>query len=253
MAHKYSGGRPPDHVCRSGLFYVYELGDETGKTFYVGKGKYDRLHCHEADARRGSQSAPSWKIRETWERGFAITKRIVLVTESELEALAEETALIEKYGPENLTNVLGNPEAMAAISGGNKLHPSTVSRIVELRNSGLKIREIANETGVSVATIQKYTPRTGRTKWNDRAAVVASGLVKLTADQMCVLSSSGIPLREIAGYAGIGSPAVRKIILDSGGKLRSRGRPIPFENGAIEKILKDLEDLGTSAPNTPDV
>lgn len=91
-------------TANQGVFYVYELRDDAGKVFYVGKGQRDRVHHHERNARRGFNSHVCAKIRKLHEAGFNITKVVVFRTDDEKAALAEEVRRIAFYGRANLTN-----------------------------------------------------------------------------------------------------------------------------------------------------
>lgn len=86
------------------LFYVYELCDSDGVVFYVGKGKGGRIHQHEAKARRGIKSHLCNKIRKIATAGGTVIKRVVLETDDEGAAFAEEIRRIAQYGRDNLTN-----------------------------------------------------------------------------------------------------------------------------------------------------
>lgn len=88
----------------SRMFYVYELRDQNGVVFYVGKGSGARIHSHEIKARKGCMSHRSCKIRKIWADGGFIDKVKVWRGFSESEAFTEEKRLIAFYGRDNLTN-----------------------------------------------------------------------------------------------------------------------------------------------------
>lgn len=89
------------------MFYVYQLLDPRDRQpFYVGKGKGRRIHCHEAEARRGVHSAKCDRIRAIWADGFSVEREVVAEYSDENEALAAEFDLIVAIGLGNLTNVL---------------------------------------------------------------------------------------------------------------------------------------------------
>lgn len=85
-------------------FYVYELRDEQGVVFYVGKGSGRRFTAHEIKARRGEQSHRANTIRKIWGRGGRVEREIVFRSSSEQEAFDEEVRRIALYGRVNLTN-----------------------------------------------------------------------------------------------------------------------------------------------------
>jgi hypothetical protein len=88
-------------------WYVYELIDpRTDTVFYVGKGKGQRMHQHEQDARKGICSKKTNKINSIWSDGYEIHKRQVAFFWDESAAYDHETDVIEGYGLENLTNIM---------------------------------------------------------------------------------------------------------------------------------------------------
>ena len=86
------------------MFYVYELRDQAGVPFYVGKGSKRRVHEHERRAKAGIKSHLCHKIRKLWRLGFTVQKTIVFRARDEQAAFAEEKRLIAYYGRANLTN-----------------------------------------------------------------------------------------------------------------------------------------------------
>lgn len=85
-------------------FYVYELRDENGVPFYVGKGSGKRIQQHRQIAKSGRKDHRYCKIRLIWERGADFFEVIVFETDDEEKAFEEEVRLIALYGRDNLTN-----------------------------------------------------------------------------------------------------------------------------------------------------
>jgi hypothetical protein len=86
-------------------FYVYEIIDpRNGETFYVGKGKGDRLKRHLTPSYLKLNHPKSERIREIVDEGF--DPLFVKVEEGldEYEAFRLEKRTIDKIGLENLTN-----------------------------------------------------------------------------------------------------------------------------------------------------
>lgn len=87
-------------------FYVYELIDpDNNKTFYVGKGKANRIYKHLKYALKGDPSEKSHKIRKILHQGSKPLLKIVKSGMSEDKAYQYENILINKYGINNLTNI----------------------------------------------------------------------------------------------------------------------------------------------------
>lgn len=87
-------------------YYVYALIDpETGAPFYIGKGKNNRVSAHEAEARKGRQSAKCDRIRAIWKKGGSVERKILFRTTCSIEALEREAVEISQIGIAHLTNV----------------------------------------------------------------------------------------------------------------------------------------------------
>jgi hypothetical protein len=86
------------------MFYVYELRDETGTTFYVGKGSGRRMYQHKYKAKAGEDTPRAQRIRDILARGGGIAPVIVFRTADESEAYTQERRFITMHGRANLTN-----------------------------------------------------------------------------------------------------------------------------------------------------
>ncbi len=156
------------------MFYVYELCEENGKPFYVGKGKAGRWNAHEKLARRGFTYRVHNKIRKLWREGRKIQRRVVFETLDESLALAKEKELIARYGIENLTNmttggdgVRFTPELRQKIGVALKGKPK--SEIAKQRMREAKVgfvpwnvgipRTVAERAKISASKIGKPTGR----------------------------------------------------------------------------------------------
>jgi hypothetical protein len=85
-------------------FYVYELRDDRGVTFYVGKGSGRRIHEHRYKATSGELSAKARFIRALLRDNREYTAEIVYRTNIERHAFAVERWLIALHGRDRLTN-----------------------------------------------------------------------------------------------------------------------------------------------------
>ena len=94
-------------------FYVYELVDpRDGESFYVGKGKQDRMKHHVKKVRNNDQKDLKknpykfYKIKQILDAGFDdVAYKVILSDVDENSALIKEVELIKAYGKENLTNI----------------------------------------------------------------------------------------------------------------------------------------------------
>lgn len=144
------------------MFYVYELADQNGVVFYVGKGKGNRMNCHESKARWGIQSKVCNKIRSIHASGGTVLKSVVFRTPSESEAFQEEKSRIACHGRISLCNLTdggdgpSNPspevrEKLAAAHRGKKRSYETRER---LRLSHLGLTH-SKETKAKIAAKQR--------------------------------------------------------------------------------------------------
>lgn len=102
------------------------IDPRTNQPFYVGKGKNNRMLCHEREARNRDKYPHRTHhdaIREIIESGLSIIYQKVLINVSEREALKEERRLIECYGRKcNNTGILLNA-ASGGVHGGSSGKP----------------------------------------------------------------------------------------------------------------------------------
>jgi uncharacterized protein len=98
----------PPEVVEKLAAYVYELRDPVdGTTFYVGKGRGNRVFAHAADALASDDAdetpnAKFERIREIRRRDLDVDVRIVRHGLTDSEAFAVEAALIERLGFDDL-------------------------------------------------------------------------------------------------------------------------------------------------------
>lgn len=152
------------------MYYVYELRDpRCGSTFYVGKGKGNRINAHEIEAFAGRQSRKCDRIRQIAAAGFNVEKAKVKHFEDEQAAFDYEAALIESYSLSSLTNI---------VAGGGTARG--VPTLAKDRQEALAISELLNRTnGIKAVEFQimgKWTVfefAESRVGWIERASKIA--------------------------------------------------------------------------------
>lgn len=117
------------------MYYVYDLVDpRDGSTFYIGKGKGDRMSSHELQAATGWNNCKCNRIRDIWKAGFKVTKRRIRFFETENEAYDFEDKLIEHIGLNNLTNMVPGGRGCASYrTKFKRLEPVPMPRLRRFR------------------------------------------------------------------------------------------------------------------------
>lgn len=91
------------------MYYVYIMRRPTGKPFYVGKGRRDRIAMHERNAQSGKDQTYRGRIiRDVLRSGKAIAYELVGFYDSESAAFSEERRLIALYGRFDSGGALAN-------------------------------------------------------------------------------------------------------------------------------------------------
>ena len=152
-------------------YYAEDKADLGLVVFYVGKGckgdYRDRIDEHEIEARVGAHNRKSQVIRDIWSRGLEVHKEKVYYTDIEKEALLEEKILIQKYQSPYLTNVRNNQAEIARIQKelaadverwkAKSRQATSIRKMATLNDliteAGLRKKELADKSGVDVATI----------------------------------------------------------------------------------------------------
>lgn len=134
------------------VFYVYFLLDpRTSQPFYVGKGRDNRMHYHEAAVlgnRKDAKLPHHDRIRELHSLGLAPVNLKVLVDVSEKEALLVEKNLIEHYGRViNGSGILLNKSP--GTENGSGISPKPVDQF-SLEGEFIRTWESAKEASIGV-------------------------------------------------------------------------------------------------------
>ena len=167
-------------------WYVYALvRPDTVEIFYIGKGSVyangiDRIDRHEEEASKGERSKKSDIIRELWAKGLQVQKCKLYETDSEVDAVEYERALIMLMNANgNLANILygGEPNRrFRSIVGGAE------ARRIEQKQEDLV--HFDNRITVS-RTLREYRIRLGWSinKLAQEAAIVRQAAANAEAGQ----------------------------------------------------------------------
>lgn len=93
-------------------------------------------------------------IRQVWEEGHPVQKRIVFETFKEDEALERENLLIQTYGLVNLTNIKKGTSYISTKPAIDRVCASSVFQALRLE-AGLSINQLARLADVYYQTVQR--------------------------------------------------------------------------------------------------
>lgn len=82
----------------SGKFYTYALFDVSGKIFYIGKGKNNRINSHVKPSLLSEKSYKNNKIKDILAKQGYVRREILTEHDNEIDSLHMEKFLIERYG-----------------------------------------------------------------------------------------------------------------------------------------------------------
>ena len=213
-----------DYVSRQLGTYVYRLIDpRNGETFYVGKGKGNRLFAHAAGQQdplgnEGAQEAKIKRIREILNAGFTVSHVIHRHGLDDATALEVEAALMDAYP--GITNVQGGQGSAAR----GVMHAKEAIRLYEAKEANFAHKAILINVNRSAETVQdlydavRYAwtisiPRTQKTQY---VFAVQRGLIigVYQADEWLPATKNnfpGFPGAEVGKVGFRGTEAPRQI------------------------------------------
>lgn len=208
---------PPD-VAAKLKWYVYRLIDpRNGETFYVGKGRGNRIFSHirtERDLEGDDFDNKIKRIREIRLAGFEVAHVIHRHAMDEKTALEVEAALIDAYP--GLTNVAGGTGS----SDYGVMHAKEILRryaaepaVFQHRALLISVNRSAAQTSLYEAT--RYAWKISRSKAKEAEVILATlqGLIvgAFVADDWLPATSANFPGREDVpgrvGFIGREAPA----------------------------------------------
>lgn len=136
---------------------------------------------------------------------------------------------------------------------GKRAPGETRAMVKQLRDSGYRPQQIANELGVSSATVSQHLRRIERDEGIGKQPQLPDDI----EDQVYAMRSSGKQNREIAKHFGIDLPKVRELLNSALSKRRAeQPTPEPKEPTMTESekhpALRELEALATE-PEPPTI
>lgn len=231
---------PPEVAEKLG-YYVYRLIDpRNGETFYIGKGKGNRVFAHaRGDIESDSLSEKMTRIRSIQIAGFDVAHVIHRHGLSEKTAFEVEAALMDAYpGITNIMDGHGNADygAMHSTEIINRYSAETAR--FEHKALLISVSRSAMETSLYEAT--RYAWRLSQKKASEAEVVLATlqGLIvgAFVAQEWLEARPENFPGREPAegryGFIGVPAPTllqqtyVGKLIPD---EYRKRGASNPIK------------------------
>lgn len=187
-------------------FYVYELRRPNGTVFYVGMGCGHRVDNHEYLAARGKVGPRYDVIRQVWQSGHQIGKRIVYRNLERNAVRQEERRRILMYGLDNLTNevvpALGTDDPISLAEAGAQVSRFVVCDLVQQKRrleavTGRAYRwtEICARANVRYCRLEALVANTF--KWlylEDAERIIrffrSEGLTDFTMDDLFVINAA---------------------------------------------------------------
>ena len=242
MPHQESKSFPPDVARRLGT-YVYRLIDpRNGETFYVGKGKGNRVFSHvraEQNLEGDDQDNKMKRIREIQLAGFEVAHVIHRHGMDDKTAFEVEAALIDAYP--GLTNAVGGV-------GGDDYGAMHAKEIIRrysaqpavFRHKALLINVNRTATETSLYEATRYAWKISKEKANQAEVILAivQGLIvgAFVAEEWLDATTVNFPGREDVpgrlGFVGREAPAeIRALYLGKRvpDEYRKRGAANPIK------------------------
>ncbi|MFQ6027886.1 MAG: hypothetical protein ACE5Q6_10380 [Dehalococcoidia bacterium] len=246
MMESERGFFPPD-VAAKLKTYLYRLIDpRDGETFYVGKGKDNRVFSHirgELDLEGDDLDDKVRRIRDIRNAGFEVAHVIHRHGMDDKTALAVEAALIDAYP--GLTNIVGGAGSndYGVMHAGEIIHRYSAEP-ASFQHKALLISVNRSSTETSLYEATRYAWKIDKSK-AEKADVILSALQGLiigawVADEWLEATAANFPGRDDApgryGFVGRKAPAhlrhlyVGKRVPD---EYRRRGAANPIKYASV--------------------
>ncbi len=221
-------------------FYVYLLGHPNGVPFYVGKGKKERVFCHEADAiNTHHKSYKLNTIRALHKGKMPVYYYIDSFHSNEAEAHTRERFLIQSIGRHDLKT---GPLTNLTDGGEGASNPSEESRQKHrdtlYGTEGEDERSIANRFFMKLMAVESVPIKPAANFKAEPLSPMNKPLKNFTPRMAAALAASAI---------------ANRIMLEDGciipRQLFLKGKEYLIENGVGKDILKVEIALIISSPN----
>ena len=217
MSDNKLGSFPPEVIDKL-QYYVYRLIDpRNGETFYVGKGKGNRVFSHaNGDLEKDSLSEKMSRIRAIKLAGFEVAHVIHRHGLTEKTAFEVEAALIDAYS--GITNIMdGHGNNDFGVMHSEEIIKKYCAEIAKFNHKALLISVNRSALDASLYEATRYAWRLNKNKAEQADVILSTmqGLIvgAFVAEQWLEATAKNFPGREtVEGRFGFyGAEAPREI------------------------------------------